>query len=100
MRKSEFVNRLESGHVFLGCTHSPARTERIAECLTHIHEAPTRTVTARRTNHLVFSDGSRLYFDSFAKRIYTDLGNGVVMLQITENGSDYSKYLYYYIIAR
>lgn len=59
-----------------------------------------RTVTKRASNHLVFSNGSRLYFDSFAKRNYErwDCGDEICLaIHITEKGMlpEQTKHLYY-----
>ena len=47
---------------------------------------------------MIFSDESRLYFDSFAKRNYFAFGDDVLMVSIRENGSKETMYLYYVVL--
>lgn len=53
-----------------------------------------RTVTAVKSNHIVFSNGSRLYFDGFSKRRYTSYSHGtteMLVVSILENGCPATK---------
>lgn len=59
-------------------------------------EGKRRSVTKKASNHLEFSDGSRLYFDSFAQRKYYNEGR-YYLVDIHENGCNFSKVLAYYI---
>ena len=98
MTKQQFINELANGHVFLGVTHVPISDEDLPNVsLSSSDTSLIRTVAKRKSNHLEFSDGSRLYFDSFAKRTYEDRGKRIIEMTIKENGSDITKHLFYYV---
>lgn len=96
--KKEFISLLSQiPSVFMGVCYSPAEPARIEAATSKINgDVPTRTVTRVASNHLEFSDKSRLYFDSYAKRSYERIGD-VLEIEIAENGSDFKKYLYYFL---
>ena len=91
--KREFIDRLSSApHMPWSCDVVPfdnglaiVRDDGLEEHLAKIDRATIagydlRTVSARRSNHLVFSDGSRLYFDSFAERTYYADGSALAVV--------------------
>lgn len=98
--KKEFIQTMtEHRHLFLGVGKN-SQLEKLPDNLNQffkggkIPEELTRNVIKVKSNCLVFSDNSRLYFDSFAK--YTYRKNGTVYeVEIRENGNDWSKFLYY-----
>ena len=59
-------------------------------------EGKKRTVTKKASNHLEFSDGSRLYFDSFAERKYYK-DDRYYLIDIHETGCNFAKVSAYYI---
>lgn len=99
--KTEFINALmASPHDFMGVSYSfdSGIAEGILKTATPMIAG--RTVTAKKSNHLEFSDDSRLYFDSFAKYTFrkADIDDTVIYeVEIRENGNDWSKFLYYRI---
>ena len=99
--KKEFIDTLCSApSVMLGLTRQAAAPEQINSALTSAKanfSALARTVTAKRSNHLEFSDGSRLYFDGNATRTYESHGGCVYEMTIRERGADWAKHLYYYV---
>lgn len=98
--KREFISQMESApHMFLGVT-----TELVTEFprIENIN-AETRTVERRQTNCLIFSTGSRLYFDGFAtNRFFVEyLPYGKILIcDRREKGSLEHKYMYYAIRCR
>lgn len=103
--KIEFVKALvENPHVFMGVVYSGEIPEgQLVEAAKRAREAhaPKRGVFRKQTNALIFTDGSRLYFDSFAKREYRKVETGksgtVYEMAIRENGAPFTKYLYYLV---
>ena len=103
--KIEFVKALvENPHVFMGAVYSGEIPEgQLVEAAKRAREAhaPKREVSRKQTNALIFTDGSRLYFDSFAKRGYRKVETGksgaVYEMTIREKGSPFTKYLYYLV---
>lgn len=82
--KAAFIAALERGHVFVGPdrVRSYPTAEKRAAVFVRVQdrhplrEDELRTVTERRSNHLRFSDGSRLYFDGFSTRKYLKYAYG------------------------
>lgn len=102
--KTEFISALMENPSIL-CNVS-VRSEVIyadlAASLTKINAIPTagydtRTVTERKSNCLVFSNGSRLYFDGKAKRIYFREGNALAVC--VDEGTRMIKLMTYLVVA-
>ena len=103
--KKEFISVLSSSpHLLCGVEFvREIIPDRFDMVLTEIDNKPIsgydlRTVAARKSNHLVFSDGSRLYFDTFSKRMYFLHGSALAVV-INENHSPMFKVIFYKIAA-
>ena len=91
--KKEFIQALcDNGTVF---TYAEAKELPLIAVIGN-GKARVRHVAHKRSSHLEFSDGSRLYFDSFAKRKYYKF-SATYMMEISEIGLPYNKYLFYTI---
>ena len=101
--KRQFINALkEKPSLFLGYTYDPISDEKAEQFLIYgdyiRYPQWFRTVRTVKSNHIIFSDDSRLYFDSFATRTYTEYSYGYVhiyVMSIHEKNSDETKYLVY-----
>lgn len=98
--KKAFVSRMKaSRNRQIAAVYEPLDYETLSKlsAICKRHDV-WRTVTESRSNCLIFSDESRLYFDSFAKRNYFAFGDDVLMVSIRENGSKETMYLYYVVL--
>lgn len=105
--KKEFISFLTSpdGAGFLGvCMYAGATTpprEIVVKTDKALKaESVWRVVKAKQTNCLIWSDGSRLYFDSFADRTYWKANAGtetIVWMDARERGSDLTKRMVYVV---
>lgn len=92
--KKQFIEALMKGEsIYVGLAYRKLRDQVTPPTQT---EGKKRTVTKKASNHLEFSDGSRLYFDSFADRKYYKDGR-YYLIDIHENGCNFSKVIAYYI---
>ena len=92
--KRQFVEALMKGEsTYVGLAYRKLHDQVTPPTQT---EGKRRTVTKKASNHLEFSDGSRLYFDSFADRKYYNEGRYYI-IDIHENGCNFAKVLAYYI---
>ena len=93
--KKAFIEALTSGEsTYVGLAYRKLH-DQVTPPRMHT-EGMRRTVTKKASNHLEFSDGSRLYFDSFAERKYYNIGR-YYLVDIHEIGCNFAKVLAYYI---
>ena len=92
--KKEFIEALMQGEsTYVGLAYRKLHQVVAAPAQT---EGKKRTVTKKASNHLEFSDGSRLYFDSFAERKYYK-DDRYYLIDIHETGCNFAKVIAYYI---
>ena len=92
--KKEFIEALMKGEsTYVGLTYRKLHNQVSPPTQT---EGKRRTVTKKASNHLEFSDGSRLYFDSFAERKYYK-DDRYYLIDIHETGCNFAKVIAYYI---
>ena len=92
--KKEFLEALMKGEsTYVGLAYRKLHDQ--IQAPSHA-EGKKRTVTKKASNHLEFSDGSRLYFDSFADRKYYNEGR-YYLVDIHETGCNFAKVIAYYI---
>lgn len=97
--KRQFINTIKScRHALIGCVMGDIDLSRFETmCLDGLDI--DREVVSVKSNHLVFSDDSRLYFDSFATRTYRECvrDDGYILLavEIWERGCPLPKNLVY-----
>ena len=92
--KKEFIEALMQGEsAYVGLAYR--KLHQVVEAPTQT-EGKKRTVTKKTSNHLEFSDGSRLYFDSFAERKYYK-DDRYYLIDIHEIGCNFAKVIAYYI---
>ena len=108
--KKEFLNRMTTRpHVFMGITRRPVELDRIWETAYKIDELIAEQTfenpllirnAEKHSNHLRFSDGSRLYFDR-GKYRFRDISFGsrtVLEVEMDLECACYTKYMYYYVL--
>jgi len=92
--KKEFLEAITKGEsTYIGLAYRKLHQVVAAPTQT---EGKKRTVTKKASNHIEFSDGSRLYFDSFAERKYYK-DDRYYLIDIHEIGCDFAKVIAYYI---
>ena len=93
--KKEFLEALTKGEsTYVGLAYRKLH-DQVTPPRMHT-EGKKRTVTKKASNHLEFSDGSRLYFDSFAERKYYK-DDRYYLIDIHETGCNFAKVIAYYI---
>ena len=92
--KKEFLEALTKGEsTYVGLAYRKLHDQ--IQAPSHA-EGKKRIVTKKASNHLEFSDGSRLYFDTFANRKYYKDGR-YYLIDIHETGCNFAKVIAYYI---